>query len=163
MVYQLRHLESYIAWFDLTNNWRVDNGHIPTSKKDAEDILIMLLKTKSNLLYKDLQAKKMNLPKPNKTYLKNLAKNTEAIRKLPNSNSFFKFTSEDLVNSFGKRDIIEKLNITELKELCKACKIAGYGKIKKDCTYKWRRELEKSPMFETEMRKMWVKYGKGSQ
>lgn len=45
----LKNIDGYVAWQALLVNYSIDYGHIPSTKKDAEKILILLLKTKKIL------------------------------------------------------------------------------------------------------------------
>lgn len=112
-----KYLNSWIAWIMLLKNFAVDNGHYPASKKDAEMILTMLLKEKTNVLCKDIVNVQLNLPKPTDRELKALMANTEKGRKLAGRKRFV-FTEEDLIDSNGLRDVLYKIPLKTLKEIC---------------------------------------------
>lgn len=113
-----KHLNEWVAWFALLKNFAADYGHKPTSKKDAEIIFKMILKTKSNLLQENMYNRKINLPKPSDKELNNLKKKTDESRKLSGRKKFV-FTAEDLIESGSVRKILNEMPLSKLKEICK--------------------------------------------
>ncbi len=100
-----KYLQDYIGFFTYIRNWRVTNGKYPTSSKDAEQILIEVLKKKVNYTYVDTKKQELELPKPSSRYVTLLAQHTEQARIISN-NKYFKFSEEDGVRTFNKREYL---------------------------------------------------------
>ncbi len=114
-----KYLSDYIGFFTYVRNWRVVNGHYPTSHKDAEAIFIEILKTKVNYTITDVQEQEIQLPKPTGRYVKLLEKETEKARKVT-ANKYFKFNAEDDVRSFNKREYLLDRPKTKLYAIAEA-------------------------------------------
>lgn len=52
-----KYLQDYIGFFTYIRNWKVQNGHYPTSRKDTEEIFIDILKTYTNYTVADVKAR----------------------------------------------------------------------------------------------------------
>lgn len=89
-----KYLQDYIGFYTFMRNWRVKNGHYPSSKSDAENIFIDILKAKKNYTIADVREEILTLPKPSNRYITLLKAETEKARKAT-SNKYFKF-DEDL-------------------------------------------------------------------
>ena len=109
-------LPDYIQSFIYLWNWKVKNGHPASSKKDAESILIELLKSKTNMKYKDMDSAKIISKKNSAKYERLLTQKTEQAKEIT-KNQYFKFTEEDGVVTFSLRNFLEQLNKTELNRL----------------------------------------------
>lgn len=153
-----KHLDSYVAWCNMLVNFRADFGHTPINKEDAEKILIMILKSKQNLLVKELRNKQLNIEKPSPYFLKKLKSSTDTIRS--SGRDGFIFDSESIGNSLSVPKQLENMRISWLIELAKECKIKGYTKIKEGHTYKYRKELEKIPNIEQHIIELYKRHGK---
>lgn len=123
-----KYLQDYIGFFTYIRNWKVKNGHYPTSKKDTEEIFIDVLKTYSNYTFTDVKSQELELPKPTSRYIKLLEEETEKARKAT-SNRYFKFNEEDGVTSFNKREYLLDQPKVKLYTIAKECKITHYRKL----------------------------------
>lgn len=141
-----KYFDGYIAFKALLKNYRADhNGVTPSTRKDAEEILCLILKQKENPLIKELKEISIkDLPKPNKTYLKKLKENTGIARQKAGRKKFI-FTSEDISDSFAITNLLNEMPTYLLKELAKKCKIKGYTKIDQFHKYKYIQELKQLP------------------
>jgi|LGVF01.1.fsa_nt_gb transposase-like protein len=113
-----KYLSDYIGYFTYVRNWRVDNGHYPTSSKDAEKILIEILKNQSTYTTSDLKNTVLNLPKPSSRYMTLLKAQTDEARKVT-KNEYFKFDEEDNVIDFDKRRYLSDQPKSKLQSICK--------------------------------------------
>ena len=111
-----KYLADYVGFITFLRNWSITNGHEPSSLKDAESILIDILKGKSVYKTSDLNRKGINLPKASGQYMAVLKKRTDKIRKVT-SNQYWKFDGEDNVNTFNKRTFLESLPKYRLDKL----------------------------------------------
>lgn len=116
-----KYLKSYIGYFTYLHNWKVDHGNVSFSRKDAEAILIEIIKYQTKFTTSDLQNTTLDLPKPSSRYVTLLKKKTRAARKTTDNN-FFKFDTEDNVVSFDKRKYLSELPASKLKSI-----YADYG------------------------------------
>ena len=123
-----KYLQDYIGFFTYIRNWRVDNGRYPTSQKDAEQILIEILKKKVNYTITDAENQKLDFPRPSPRYVALLAEHTEKARAV-SGNEYFKFNEEDGLKSFNKRKFLTDQPKYKLHAICKECKIKGYTKL----------------------------------
>lgn len=123
-----KYLQDYIGHFTFTRNWRVDNGHYPTSKRDAEKIFVEILKSKVMLTTNDISNKQLDLPKPSTRYITVLKQETEKVRVI-SSNQYFKFDEEDGFKTFNKREYLLDLPKGKLYNICKECKLTKYKKL----------------------------------
>ena len=123
-----KYLQDYIGYFTYIRNWRVRNGHYPTSQKDAETIFIEILKAKKNLTSTEVRQKELKLSKPSPRYMKVLKEETEKARTVID-NPYFKFNEEDGVLSFNKREYLLDLPKSRLYAIAKECHIPRYKKL----------------------------------
>lgn len=123
-----KYLENYIGFFTYIRNWRVLNGHFPSSNKDAEKIFIEILKSKTTYTTKDLTTKELTLPKPSSRYITILKEETLKARKAT-SNKYFKFDEEDNVKTFNKREYLLDQPKSKLYEICKTHKMKKYRQL----------------------------------
>ena len=120
-----KYLQDYIGFFTYIRNWRVDNGRYPTSQKDAEQILIEILKKKVNYTITDAENQKLEFPRPSPRYVALLAEHTEKAR-TASGNQYFKFNEEDGLKSFNKREFLLDQPKSKLHAICKECKLTKY-------------------------------------
>ena len=120
-----KNLSDYIGAFTYQRNWRVAHGHYPTSRKDAECILIEILSTRANVTVTESQNKKLSLPTPSGQYMRVLREETERARKA-SKNKYFKFNPEDGFVTFQTRKYLNNQPTVRLKKYAKACKIKRY-------------------------------------
>lgn len=113
-----KYLEDYIGYFTFIKNWSVDNGRYPHSKRDAEKILVEILKYQGRYTVTELKAKVLTLPKPSSRYMTLLKTYTKKAQELT-KNKYFKFDEEDRVISFDKRTYLLDIPETRIKEACK--------------------------------------------
>lgn len=104
-----------IGAFSCIHNWRVPNGHYPTSQKDAEEIFIELIFNRTNLTATEIENRGFNLPKPSGQYVAKLAQETEKARKAI-KNKYFKFNAEDGVTTFKTREFFTIFHAKSLKK-----------------------------------------------
>lgn len=123
-----KYLEDYIGFFTFLRNWRVKNGHYPSSRKDAESIFIELLKNKVTYKTHDIKNAEVNLVKPSGKYVSNLKRETDNARAVL-ANEYFKFNSEDKVWTFSKRKYLDGLPKSKITEIAKNHHIKGYTKL----------------------------------
>ena len=120
-----KYLQDYVSYFSYIRNWRVTNGKYPTSKKDAEQILVEVLKKNVNYTTSDIRSQQLELPKPSHRYVTLLKINTEKARRASN-NKYFKFNEEDGVSSFNKREYLLDQPKSKFYDICKECKLTKY-------------------------------------
>lgn len=77
----LKNIDGYVAWQALLTNYAVDYGHVPSTRKDAENILILLLKTQKNPLLKEIQDIKPDFSNFSSRYVNKLIELTDNINK----------------------------------------------------------------------------------
>ena len=127
-----KYLQDYIGFYTFVRNWRVANGHYPSSNKDAQAIFVDILKGKTTYTIRDLENAKLDLPKVSDKYMQLLKEKTLEMRKLT-KNPFFKYDEEDNVVSFDKRKFLEEIPVYKLNKLCSKYRIkqswAKYSKI----------------------------------
>ena len=127
-----KYLSDYVGFFTYIRNWRITNGHYPSSYTDAEAIFIEILKGKSNYTIKEQKETKLKIKKPSDKYIKLLEERTKQIR-VNTKNPYFKYDNEDNVIGFDKRKYLEDLPKYKLEKLCSIYKIphkwAKYCKI----------------------------------
>lgn len=123
-----KYLQDYIGFFTYIRNWRVTNGHYPSSKKDTEQIFIDMLKTRVEYTVSDVKKKELTLPKPSTRYIALLKAETEKIR-IATSNKYFKFDEEDGVKTFNKREFLHDQPKSKLYAICKAHGMKKYKKL----------------------------------
>lgn len=120
----MEYLEYYIGFFTYIRNWRVDNGHYPVSKEDTEKIFVEILKSNISITYNQVSNLEMNKQKITKRYENQLKSNTNEARTVLNE-SRFKFREEDNVQNFNKKEILEKLPLTEINKMFRECGYRG--------------------------------------
>ena len=140
----LKYLDGYVCWETLLINYGVDYGHAPASRKDAEKILEILLKTNSNVLIREIRSKKVDFSSMDIDYQRKLIDKTEQYRKHKLTGSEY-ISSEDMGDDFNIRDFLEGLPTYMLKYLCDYCRIKGRSHLKKGETYRFKRALEAHP------------------
>jgi transposase-like protein len=113
-----KYLSDYIGYFTFVKNWSVDNSSYPSSRQDAEKILIEILKHQGTYTITDLKNTELTLPKPSPRYMTLLKAHTEEARKFTN-NKYFKFDEEDKVVSFDKRNYLLEIPEVRIKNACK--------------------------------------------
>lgn len=125
-----KYINDYVGFFTYIRNWKVDNGHYPTSKKDAEKIFIEMLKTKVNYTINDLNNAEIDLPKPSSKYISILNEETAKARKAT-SNKYFKFNPEDGLGekTFNKRDYLLDQPKSKLYQICKDNSLKKYRQL----------------------------------
>lgn len=156
----LVHVSSYISWWCFLQNYAIDKGHRPVTKKDAEEILIILLKAKTVVQDKDVTGLKPDFSNIGTAYKNKLIQATNKLQEKAN-NVTRVLTPEDVGPSFNKRDYLENLQFYKLKFLLVRCKIPGRTKCKPGFTYKFVRALEVHPELEdaiAEMRAVFETY-----
>jgi hypothetical protein len=113
-----KYLSDYIGYFTFVKNWSVDNCSYPSSRQDAEKILIEILKHQGTYTITDLKNTELTLPKPSPRYMTLLKAHTEEARSITN-NKYFKFDEEDKVVSFDKRNYLIDIPEIRIKDACK--------------------------------------------
>lgn len=116
-----KNLEDYIGFFTYIRNWRYENGHYPTSRKDAEQILIEIVSSKQRLSKAEIldrQRNDLSVAKPSGQYVAALKEQTELARQAT-QNKYFKFNEEDGVASFDIRRYLYDLPRVRLNEIAK--------------------------------------------
>lgn len=116
-----KYLDKYVSFYVFLHNWQVDhNNKYPSSTKDAEEILLYILKNAgdSRFTITDLQNTELTLPKPTSKYIDLLASMTSEARKEFN-NKYLKFNEEDRVYNFKKREYLLDCHRSWLEEEAK--------------------------------------------
>lgn len=113
-----KYLDDYINAYVYIHNWGIKHNKEVSSLKDAELILIELLKRGSTYTIRDIEKASMDMPKASDKYMRNLAKQTEGHRRLTN-NKYFKYDEEDNIIDFNINNILWDLPEYKLKALCK--------------------------------------------
>lgn len=119
-------LNDYIKFFNYIRNWKVKNGHYPSSQRDVESIFEEILTKKVNYTINDIKNKQLEIPKPTGKFTKILKEETEKIRKITNDN--FKFNEEN-ISSINKREYLLSIPVKCLYNLCREYKIPKYRKL----------------------------------
>ena len=122
-----KYLNAYMGFFTYRRNWRVEHGHSPANRRDAESILEELLAQKVTLPRPGLERIELDLPKPSGRAAQILKEKTETARKLT-ANRYFKYDEED-VPSFNTQEILLDAPRSRLTEIAKAHKIKGHTKM----------------------------------
>ena len=112
-----KYLADYVGFYTYIRNWKVSNGHYPSSHKDAENILIDILKGKTTYTITDLKNACISLPTVSDKYMAMLKAKTKEMRKIT-KNPYFKYDEEDNVVSFENRTFLEDLPACKLNKLC---------------------------------------------
>jgi hypothetical protein len=122
-----KYLGAYMGFFTFRRNWRVEHGHSPANRRDAESILEELLAQKGTLTRPELERIELDLPKPSGRAAQILKEKTETARKLT-ANKYFKFDPED-IPSFNTREILLDAPRSRLTEIAKENKLKGHTKM----------------------------------
>ena len=94
----------------------MSNGHYPSSRTDAENIFVDILKGRTTYTSADLNNAEINIPKASGQYMYMLKKKTAELRKSV-GNEYVKFDEEDRVVSFDKRKFLGGLPKCKLEIL----------------------------------------------
>ncbi len=111
-------LQDYVAVEVFQRNYKVDNGRYPQTKKDAESILIDILKPDMICTKRDILDSKMTLSTRTDRGMAILKQQTLMARKSLNDHEF-EFDEEDGVANFDKRRFLERIPQCHLDELRK--------------------------------------------
>lgn len=122
-----KYLSLYMDFFAFRRNWKVANGRSPANRRDAEQILELLLLYKVNLTRPELEGVQLDLPKPSGRAAQILKEKTETARQLT-ANKYFKYDPED-IPSFNTREILLDAPRVRLTEIATAHKIKGHTKM----------------------------------
>lgn len=76
-----KYLQDYVGFYTYLRNWSITNGHEPRSHRDAETILVEILKRKTTYTTTDLKGADMPSHKASDKYMAMLRTYTEAMRK----------------------------------------------------------------------------------
>ena len=126
-----KYLPDYVGYFTFYKNWTVDHNKAPTSLKDAEEILVEILKLRINYTVEDVERQTIEVPKPTGKYVAMLRTETEKAR-VATQNKYFKFNEEDGVRTFNKRDYLLDLPDYKFYAICRECEMErGYKKLSK--------------------------------
>ncbi len=117
-----KYLADYVGAYVFVHNWTVDHRRYPASERDAESILIELLKNKTTYTTKDMANASIDMPKASDRYMRDLKKKTDVCRKVT-KNPHFKYDEEDNVVSFDTRAFLRDLPEYKIKKLCSIYKI----------------------------------------
>lgn len=109
-------LPDYVGTYVYIRNWSLKHNHLPVSSKDAEDILIELLKLKDNFKIDKIENTKITSTASSSRYMALLKEKTETARALT-GNEMFKFTEEDGVINFNIRNFLNNLPAYKLNKL----------------------------------------------
>lgn len=124
-----KNLPAYVDAFTFLYNWRHDHKTTLSSMKDAETLLIELIKNKTAFTLNDLNSRDFFVaPKPTGRYLALLDKATKEMRRRTD-NKFFKFDEEDRVVSFDHRKYIKETPVGKLRPFGKKYGIKGYTRM----------------------------------
>lgn len=139
-----KNLEDYIGFFTYIRNWRYKHGHYPTSREDAERILIDIVSSKQKLTKAEIldrQRNDLKVAKPSGQYVAELKEQTELAR-LETKNKYFKFNEEDGVTTFNTKQYLYDLPRYKLEKVAKA---VGLSRFKKWPDYTLILEIMKQP------------------
>ena len=101
-------LPDYIGTYVYIRNWSIKHGHVPVSSKDAEIILVDILKNGNAIKIADIVNAKIIDKKASNRYMHLLNQRTKEARALT-GNDYFKFDSEDGVINFNLRHFLERI------------------------------------------------------
>ena len=125
-----KNLEDYIGFFTYIRNWRYAHGRYPSSRDDAERILIDIVSSKHTLLKSEMlerQRGALNARKPSGQYISILKEQTELARQ-ETQNKYFKFNEEDGVASFDTRQYLYDLPRYKLDTIAKELGLKRFKK-----------------------------------
>lgn len=127
-----KYLQDYVGFYTYMRNWSITNGHEPRSHKDAEAILVEILRGKTTYTTADLKSADMPSHKASDKYMALLREYTETMRK-KTKNPYFKYDAEDNVASFNKKEYLLDQPDYKIRRLCSKYKIpqrwARYQKV----------------------------------
>ena len=123
-----KHLQAWVSFFNYCNNYRVDNGHYPSTYEDAEKILIEIIKLRNPIKVDDIKTQKDLTKRQPKRYTKKFIKKTVAAR-IKSNNPYIKFTEEDGIWIVNKKKSIDLLPEYKRRQLAKALRIKPFSPI----------------------------------
>ena len=124
-----KYLPMYVDAYTFMYNWRHAHKTTLSSMKDAETMLIELVKNKSAFTLNDQNELDFFVaPKPTGRYLALLDEKTKEMRR-KTDNRFFKFDEEDRVTSFNMRKYIKETPVGKLRPFGKKYGIKGYTRM----------------------------------
>lgn len=124
-----KYLPMYVAAYTFMYNWRHAHNTTLYSMKDAETVLIELVKNKSSFTLKDEKDLDFFVaPTPTGRYLALLDKATREMRRRTD-NKFFKFDEEDRVLSFDQRKYLRETPVGKLRPYGKKYGIKRYSRM----------------------------------
>lgn len=115
-------LPDYVGAYVYIRNWNIKHGHLPVSNKDAEEILIDILKNGNAIKIADIVNAKMTDKKTSNRYMQLLKQRTKEAREIT-GNDYFKFDEEDGVINFNLRHFLERIPQYKLDILRKKYRI----------------------------------------
>lgn len=121
-----KHLQAWVSFFYYRWNFRIDNGHAPTTYVDAERILIEIIKRRSPIKVNDVKYQIDITKKNTKRYTKQFITRTVATR-VKSNDPHLKFTEEDGVWVVDKRKSVVRLPEYKRRNLAKAMGIRPYS------------------------------------
>lgn len=134
---------------------------MPSTRKDAEKILILLLKTQKNPLLKEIQSIEPDFSNLSSRYVNKLIEMTENInKKKAKTDARIYITNEDFGPNFDKREFLKSLPVYMIRHLANWCGLPGRSKIKKGNTYDARMKLERNPYLQYAIEDLIFTYGK---
>jgi len=124
-----KYLPMYVSAYTFIYNWKHAHKTTLYSMKDAETVLIELVKNKSSFTLKDEKALDFFVaPTPTGRYLALLDQATKEMRRRTD-NKFFKFDEEDRVISFDQRKYIKETPVGKLRPYGKKYGIKRYSRM----------------------------------
>ena len=120
------HLQAWVSFFNYRNNFRIDNGYVPSTYEDAEIILIEVLKMRRPITVDDIKQQKDTTKLQPARYTKKFIEKTVNAR-IKSNNPYFKFTEEDGAWIIDKRKIINALPEYKRRQLAKELKIKPFS------------------------------------
>lgn len=141
----ITNLKEYVAWEMLLKNYSVDYGRAPSTRKDAENILEILLKKRVNIKLRDIYGRKADFTSTKTRYVNKLKQFTNDVQQ--STKSYYHLTPEDIGPNFNTDEFLKTLPVSRLGEIAKYCKIPKYTvMIKKKQTWNLRKSIEASPL-----------------
>lgn len=120
------HLQAWVSFLNYINNFKVDNGYVPSTYKDAEKILIDILQLHQHITVDDIKYQKDTTKRKSTRYTKKFIAKTVAAR-IKSNNPYIKFTEEDGVWIMDKKNTIISLPEYKRRQLAKALKIKPFS------------------------------------
>lgn len=114
-------LDNWCSFISYVHNYKIDNGHTPSSLDEVESILKEFLNLNIPVRIKNIKQKENAVRKQTAKYTKKLIETTVASR-VKSNNPYLKFNEEDGVQNFDKRYFV--MHIPEYKRR-KLAKILG--------------------------------------